>query len=133
MRMRSFASVAVVALLASAVSAHAKSAVQVAPDDSAIIVNKTVGTTEQWVLSLNLNDETLSGNVFNTSGAAPTFFFCNVDSPDGFSEPADLVDQTLTFDCSIASGCSALPCDPATEWHPLGGAAPTLPGSFFLP
>jgi hypothetical protein len=136
MRIRLFASLAVVAVLASAASVHAKSPVQVTPDDSAIIVNKTVGTgsnAEQWVLSLSLNDETLSGNVFEVSGAAPTFFFCDVDSPDGFSEPQDLADQTLTFTCSIAAGCSALPCDPDTEWHPLGGDPPTLPGTFFLP
>jgi len=134
MRITSFI-VALVALAVTAGAAHAKSPVQVTPDDSAILVNKPVGT-EQWVLSLSLNDETLSGNVFDsTPGVAPTFFFCDVETSDGlgFSEPEDLVGVTLTFtDCLVASGCSALPCDPDVEWHDLG-STPSLPGSFFLP
>ena len=132
MRIASFV-LAVVALAMSAGAVHAKSPVQVTPDDSAILVNKPVGT-EQWVLSLSLSDETLSGNVFDsTPGVAPTFFFCNADTDLGFSEPGDLVGVTITFtDCMVASGCSALPCDPTVEWHELG-STPVLPGSFFLP
>jgi hypothetical protein len=131
MRIASFI-LAIVALAMSAGAAHAKSPVQVTPDDSAILVNKPVGT-EQWVLSLSLDDETLSGNVFDSSGAPPTFFFCDADTDDGFSEPEDLMGVTITFDnCVVAQGCTVLPCDPDIEWHDLG-SIPTLPGSFFLP
>ena len=131
MRIASFI-VALIALVATAGVAHAKSPVQFTPGDATIIlVNKPVGT-EQWVLSFSLDDDTLTGNVFDTSGKPPTFFFCNVDGDDT-GDPADLSTETLTFiDCMVASGCSALPCDPAVEWHDLG-STPSLPGSFFLP
>ena len=122
-----------VGVLACVSVAHAKSPVQITPDESFILVNKTVGT-EQWVLTLDLLDDELFGNVFDTSGGNPTFFSCDVDWSDGgAADPGDLAGQTGTFTCSVASGCSALPCDPDTEWHALGGADITLPGSFFLP
>jgi len=127
--------VALVLLAASAGVAHAKSAVQVDPNDSFILVNKTVGS-EQWVLTLSLDDQTLIGNVFETNGGAPTFFFCNTDTQDGFgfSEPGDLMGETIVFsDCEIAGGCTALPCDPDTQWTPLGTQPASLPGEFFLP
>ena len=119
-------------LLVSVGSAHAKSPVQITPDGNTILVSKQVGN-EQWVVALNLFDQTLTGNVFDLGGKPPTFFFCDVSSADGFSVPADLAAQTLTLDCSIAGGCAALPCAANTEWQVLGGAAITLAGSFFLP
>ncbi len=109
------------------------------PNDSFILVNKTVGSganAEQWVLTLSLDDQTLLGNVFEVNGGAPTFFFCDTDTEDGFGfvEPEDLQGQTVVFsDCMIASGCSALPCNPDVEWHPLGTQPASLPGEFFLP
>jgi hypothetical protein len=123
-----------VTILASVGLAHAKAAIQVTPDASFILVNKTVGS-EQWVLSLDLDNDVLFGNVFDTSGGSATFFSCDVEwSGDGGSfDISDLNGQTATFDCSVASGCSTLPCDVDVEWHALGGAVITLPGSFFLP
>ncbi|MBI3769837.1 MAG: hypothetical protein HY271_15300 [Deltaproteobacteria bacterium] len=132
MRIRSLV-VTLAVLLATAGSAHAKSAVQVTPDESVILINKTVGT-QQWVLALNVDVDTLTGNVFDTSGGAATFFACDVTwSDDGvFSDVSELQGQTATFVCSVASGCAALPCDPGTQWHDIGSVSP-LPGSFFLP
>jgi hypothetical protein len=132
MRIRSLA-VTLAVLLATVGSAHAKSAVQVTPDESVILVNKTVGS-QQWVLALNVDVDTLTGNVFDTGGGAATFFACDVTWSDSgvFADVSDLQGQTATFDCSVASGCSALPCDSSTEWHALGAVSP-LPGSFFLP
>ncbi len=123
-----------VTVLASVGVAHAKSAVQVTPDQSFILVNKTLGT-QQWVLSLDVDLDVLFGNVFDTSGGSATFFSCDVTwSGDGVvTGVGDLNGQTATFDCLIASGCSALPCGVDIEWHALGGATVTLPGSFFLP
>lgn len=129
MRIRSL-TVTLAALLLSVGSAHAKSPIQFTPDESNVLVNKAVGT-EQWVLSLNVNDDTLTGNVFDTTGKPPTFFFCDV-TWDGLLDLIDLQGQTLTLDCQVASGCSAVPCD-ATGWHALGGGSISLPGSFFLP
>ena len=131
MNIRSLAAV-IAFLLVSLGSAHAKSPLEVTPDDNTILVNKKVGA-EQWVLALNLFDLTLTGNVFDLGGKPPTFFYCDVSSPDDLGVPADLAGQTLTLDCSSATGCGALPCDPKTEWHALGGEPITLPGSFFLP
>ena len=113
-------------------TAFAKSPVQIAPDttDTIILVNKQVGT-EQWVISLDLEDETLTGNVFDLSGKPPTFFSCTVDfSPDEWVEVADIATETLTLTCNVAGGCTALPC--TTEWQPLG-TTPSISGSFFLP
>jgi len=130
---------ALVLLVAAAGSAHAKSAVQVDPNDSFILVNKTVGSgtnAEQWVLTLSLDDQTLIGNVFEVNGGAPTFFFCNTDTADGFGfgEPEDLEGATIVFsDCEVAGGCTALPCDPDTQWTPLSTQPANLPGEFFLP
>jgi hypothetical protein len=125
---------AFVTVLACVGVAHAKSAVQINPDGDFILVNKTVGN-EQWVLALDTDLDRLFGNVFNTSGGAATFFSCDVNWSDGgvSGDVSDLSGQTATFDCSVASGCSTLPCDPDVEWHAVGGAAITLPGSFFLP
>lgn len=129
MRISTF--VMLVLLLVAAAPVHAKSPVQVTPDETTIVVNKQVGN-EQWVLAFNLFDQTLTGNVFDLGGNPPTFFFCDVDSPDGFDIPADLAGQTLTLDCSSAGSCTVLPCNPITEWHAVGTAI-TLPGEFFLP
>jgi hypothetical protein len=124
---------AVAVVLAAAGSVHAKSPVQITPDDSTTValVNKTVGN-EQWVLALNFSDETLTGNVFNLSGAPPTFFYCEAESDDDFDfvDPELLRGDTLTFECQVASGCTTLPC--VTDWQPVG-APIDLPGEFFLP
>ena len=135
MRIASFV-LAIVALAMSAGAAYAKSPVQVTPDGSIILVNKQLGTgatAQQWVMSLDIDVDTLTGNVFETSGAPATFFSCDVTwSGDGIFDLTDLSSQTATFDCLVASGCSALPCDPDVEWHALG-STPSLPGTFFLP
>ncbi len=137
MCIRSFvSSLAVVALLVCAASAHAKSSIQVTPDGSEILVNKQIGsgnTAQQWVITLDIDQDTLTGNVFEASGAAATFFSCDVTwSGDGIFDLTDLQTQTASLDCEIASGCSSLPCDPDTEWHAISNVPP-LPGTFFLP
>ena len=124
---------AVVTLVFSAATASAKSPVQVVPDAIAsdvLLVNKQVGN-EQWVIQLNADEATLTGNVFDLSGKPPTFFACDVDfSPDEWVELADLASETLTLTCQVANGCTALPCE--VEWQPLG-TTPSIGGSFFLP
>jgi hypothetical protein len=131
MRIRSSLAV-LAAVLTFATVAHAKSPVQVMPDglESTVLINKQVNN-EQWVITLDTDNATLTGNVFDLTGKPPTFFFCDATFDDNFFELADLATENVTFDCQIASGCAALPCE--TEWHPIGGAPITLPGSFFLP
>lgn len=126
MRIRAFAA-AFAVVLAAAGPVHAKSAVQITSDETKCLVNKPVGT-EQWVLVLDLDSETLTGNVFDTSGKPPTFFSCTADSVNGLAFPEDLVGDTVTLDCEV-SDCVTLPC---TQWHPLGTQI-DLPGEFFLP
>ncbi len=129
-KLSSFLALALVVLAAG--PTFAKSPVQIAPDptDTILLVNKQVGT-EQWVISLDIDDETLTGNVFDLSGKPPTFFSCDVEfSPDEWSEVADIANETLTLTCNVAGGCAALPC--TAEWQPLG-TTPSIGGSFFLP
>jgi hypothetical protein len=132
MRFRACAVLATVLVVATSGVAHAKSPVQVTPDESTLLVNKFIaGTNEQWVIALNIDDETLTGNVFDLdAGASPTFFFCDATSEEGFGFPEDLAGDTITLDCEVASGCTTLPC--TTDWQPVANEI-TLPGSFFLP
>ena len=131
MRIRAFvATIAVV--LAAAGSAHAKSAVQITPDEVTILVNKFIPeTNEQWVLALNLDDQTLSGNVFNLNPDVPaTFFACEATfDPDEFVDLADLASETVTLNCEVSGGCAGLPCE---SWQPIANDI-VLSGTFFLP
>jgi hypothetical protein len=131
MRIRAIAA-AFAVVLAAAGSAHAKSAVQITPDEVTILVNKFIAASnEQWVLALNLDDQTLSGNVFNLNPDVPaTFFACDATfDPDEFVDLADLASETVTFNCEVASGCAGLPCE---SWQPIASEI-VLPGAFFLP
>jgi len=132
MRIRPFL-VAFACLLMFADVARAKSPVQVVPDgfESTILVNKTIENQEQWVITLDTDNATLTGNVFDLTGKPPTFFFCDATFDNNFVELADLASENVTFTCQVASSCAALPC--TVEWQPIGGSPITLPGSFFLP
>ena len=123
---------ALAAVLTLATVAHAKSPVQIVPDGfgSTVLVNKFVNNA-QWVITLDTDNAILTGNVLDLNGNPPAFFFCDATFDDNFFELADLASENVTFDCQVATGCAALPCE--TEWHPIGGAPITLPGSFFLP
>jgi hypothetical protein len=68
MRIRSSLAV-LAAVLTFATVAHAKSPVQVMPDglESTVLINKQVNN-EQWVITLDTDNATLTGNVFDLTG-----------------------------------------------------------------
>jgi hypothetical protein len=88
--------------------------IQNTPDGRRILVNKDVGT-ERWAISKNLDDGTVTGNVFQSGGGAPSFIFC---------EP---LAAPNSFRCSGASACASLPCGNTFTFI----ADVTLPGDFF--
>lgn len=93
------------------------SGVQVTPDEQGVLVNKDVGT-QRWTITRNLDDLTVTGNVFSTEGA-PLFVFC---------EQQDAQGESLVLACSGADACSDSEC-PAFSFI----ANVTLPRFFFLP
>lgn len=97
------------------------SGIQVTPDGLRILVSKDAGN-ERWAITYEPASGALTGNVFRTDGAPPTFLACSRSSePDG---------ATLAFGCSAADACPAAPCDPG-RWTDLGSVE--LPASFFTP
>ena len=93
---------------------------QVTPDDKRTLLSKDVGG-ERWAITRNLDDNTVTGNVFFPSGGDPIFIYCEQTAVDG---------SNLMFDCSSADRCPVAPC-PGDQWAFL--APVTLPESFFLP
>ncbi len=94
-------------------SGGAQRGIQNTPDARRIIVNKDVGS-ERWAISRNLDDGTVTGNVFRSDGGAPAFIFCE---PTGGNN----------LRCQGANACQSAPC--------VGGfsfvADVSLPADFF--
>lgn len=112
-----------------AADAHAQRAVQLTPPESALMINKPIGS-QIWSIVVNFDDRTIAGNVFNLDGSDPQFVWCEIVAPF-VAAPEDFVGvSTVTLDCQGADGCGALPCTPAS-WTPLGQTQ--IVGSFFLP
>lgn len=97
-----------------------ESGLQITPDELRVLVSKDVGT-ERWAITRNLDDFTVTGNVFFPEGGDPLFVFCEQTGTQG----ADLL-----LSCESADVCLAAPCG-ADQWSPLADV--TLPESFFLP
>ena len=121
--------VAVAAFVASfATSAHAQgSGIQQTPDSARYLISKDVGS-ERWAISFNLEDRTVTGNVFATDGSPPSFIFCSIVEEIPAANPAD---NQYFLDCSGASACASAPCTPS-QWTPIASRLP-IPGSFLLP
>lgn len=101
--------------------ARRASGVQIAPDGRHILISKDVGN-ERWAIDYEPASGALTGNVFRTDGAPPTFLACvRTSQPDV---------ATLTFGCSAGDACPAAPCDPG-RWTDLGSVE--LPASFLAP
>ncbi len=95
------------------------------PDGKQVLISKDVGS-ERWAISMNLEDGTVTGNVFRP-GAEPSFVWCERKGDDGSLDP---VNGEIRYSCRGASPCDSSPCD-TSEWSALGDVS--LPGSFFLP
>ena len=81
------------------------------------------------MLKTNLDDKTVTGNVFSTSGAPPQFVWCTTTSVDQAPDPGA---AQYHLSCQFAAPCSAAPCTPA-QWELSAPVPVTVPGSFLLP
>ncbi len=93
-----------------------ESGVQLTPDDLRALISKDVGG-ERWAITRNLDDLTVTGNVFFPEGGEPLFLWCEQTATDGVD---------LTLDCFGSDACSPTAC-PAFEFI----AEVALPSSFF--
>ena len=114
-----------VATLGLASSASAQ--IQLTPDSQRYLIQREVGA-EQWAISYNFEDGTVTGNVFNTTGTPPQFIWCEITD---IAYAADPSSNQYTLDCFGSEACAAAPCD-ANAWS-LVQAGIQLSGNFFLP
>jgi hypothetical protein len=117
---------ALVAALASGAAAQS-SGIQQTPDSARYLISKDVGA-ERWAISFNLNDKTVTGNVFKTDGSAPSFIWCRIVNEATSPNPAD---TQYTLDCYGADACAAAPCTEA-QWTLLASGL-QIGGDVLLP
>jgi hypothetical protein len=94
------------------------SGIQITPDDLGVLVAKDVAD-QRWSITRNLDDMTVTGNVFFPGGGDPLFLFCEQQGQDG---------DDLELRCSGADRCRDTSC-PDFEFV----ADVVLPRSFFDP
>lgn len=92
-------------------------------DGARYLVNKDVGP-ERWAITRNLDDGTVTGNVFVSDGSAPSFIWCEEVTEEGGGE------GDLTFSCWGSDACASAPCS-VDEWTFL--IEVPLAASFFAP
>jgi len=109
-------------------TADAASGLQTTPDGVRVLINKPVGP-EQWAITSNKQDGSLTGNIFFTDGRDPQFVSCARTGDDGNPDPVRI---TIRYACSLASKCSTAQCPAPSDWVALPNEV-TLPGSFLLP
>lgn len=112
-------------LAAAAASAQPAAGTRTTPDGKQLLVSKDVGG-ERWAISMNLDDGTVTGNVFR-AGTEPSFIWCQRTGDDGTLEPQS---GEIRYSCRGAAPCESSPCE-ASSWTTIGDVA--LPGAFFLP
>ena len=115
-------------LLGTAGAAHAQrqSGIQLAPDSNRYFISKDVGQ-ERWAITYNLDDKTVTGNVFPLDGGSPTFLSCRITRVEQAANPAD---AQYFMDCRAAGPCASAPCK--DQWGAPSSVGP-IPGSFLLP
>lgn len=104
------------------------SGLQTTPDGLRNLINKPVGA-EQWAITENVEDRTVTGNIFHTDGRDPQFIACDRLGDDGNPDPAL---RTIRYRCALSSKCTAAACPDANDWATLADEV-TLPASFLLP
>jgi hypothetical protein len=102
--------------------------VQATLDGRRILVSKDVGT-DRWAIAANVDDNTLSGNVFRTAGSPPAFVWCE-QTGDDFNP--DIRKRVATYACFGSDACPAVPCDLGAQWVLINDNV-QLQGAFFLP
>jgi hypothetical protein len=104
------------------------SGLQTTPDGRRNLINKPVGA-DQWAITENVDDRTVTGNIFHTDGRDPQFIACDRLGDDGNPDPAL---TTIRYRCAVSSKCTSAECPDAIDWVTLPDEV-TLPGSFLLP
>ena len=112
---------------ASTASAQSASGLQMTPDSRRYLISKDVGA-ERWAISFNLDDRTVTGNVFKTDGSAPSFIWCRITSETPAQDPSK---NAYLLDCFGADACAAAPCV-ASAWTPIASGL-AIGGDFLLP
>lgn len=127
---RGLAVAAAVALATALGAAEARaqgSGIQLTPDSGRYLISKDVGN-ERWAISFNLDDRTVTGNVFKTDGSPPSFIWCEITDVATAPDPAD---TQYTLDCFGADACEQAPCS-ADDWTLIASGLP-IGGDFLLP
>lgn len=106
--------------------AQRESGIQLSPGSTRYFISKDVGA-ERWAITYNLDDKTVTGNVFPQGGGAPTFLTCDITRVEQAANPAD---AQYFMDCRTAGPCANAPC--TDQWGPPAPVGP-IPGSFLLP
>lgn len=106
----------------------AASGLQISPDGARTLINKPVGA-EQWAITENASDQSVTGNIFYTDGREPQFLNCTRLGDDGNPDPAA---RLIRYSCELAAKCVTAECPAPGDWTPIPGEV-TLPGSFLLP
>ncbi len=115
-----------VGLLAAAPVRAQIAGLQMTPDSGRYLINKDVGN-ERWAISFNLNDRTVTGNVFRTDGP-PAFVWCEIKHETPSPVPAQ---TQYLLDCFGADACLSAPCTP-DQWTRIATDLP-IGGDFLLP
>jgi hypothetical protein len=114
--------------LAGTAHAQRESGIQLTPDSGRYLINKDVPPNQRWAITWNLDDKTITGNVFFTDGSQdPQFLWCEQIAEQPAANPAD---SQFTFRCFGAGPCSQAPCESSAF---VQIAEVPLPGSFLYP
>jgi hypothetical protein len=108
--------------------AQRDSGIQLSPDSARYLISKDLGT-DRWAITYNLDDKTVTGNVFSTTGGAPQFVWCTTTSVAQAPDPAD---AQYDLSCQLTGPCDTAPCS-STAWSADPPIPVTVPGSFLLP
>jgi hypothetical protein len=108
--------------------AQRSSGIQLTPDSRQYLINKDVPPNQRWAIAWNLNDDTITGNVFFTDDSQPPqFLWCQQVNERPSPNPAQ---SEYDFRCFGAGPCAQAPCSSAAY---VEIATVTLPGSFLFP
>jgi len=115
-------------LVPASARAQRASGIQLTPDSARYLISKDVDT-DRWAITYNLEDDTVTGNVFSTTGGVPQFVWCSVVSVDQSPDPAE---AQYDLSCQFTGPCDAAPCT-REAWDVNPPVPVTVPGSFLLP
>lgn len=93
-----------------------ESGIQLTPDEKRTLISKEVDGA-RWAITRNVDDGTVTGNVYFPNGSPPLFLYC---------EETGTTEDDVTLACSGADGCVAAPCGGFTFIDDV-----TLPREFF--